>query len=96
MAQLTAAEIETRSGLLIASLCLVYFTAPNDRNGNPRRLWALFTPAGQLCATYDEGYEGSHALPAMLRPKAATAYAVPIAAATYNAMLRHGRSLMEI
>lgn len=96
MAQLTAAEIETRSGLLIASLCLVHFTAPSDRNGNPRRLWALFTPAGQLCATYEEGYQGSHALPAVLRSKAATAYAVPIAPATYRAMLRHGRSLMEV
>jgi len=96
MSRLTANEIEARSGLLIASLCLLYFKAPNDTNGNPRRLWALFTPAGQLCATYEESYAGSDALPAVLRPKAATAYAVPITAATYNAMVRHGRSLMEV
>jgi hypothetical protein len=93
MAILTPAEIETRSLALLNSFAVLHFTAPNDSNGNPRRLWAAFTPAGQLLNAWDEGYVGSHAIPAAIRHKAATCYAIPISAATYRAMLRHARQI---
>lgn len=96
MPQLTAEEIATRSGALIDSFCLLYFTAQNDRNGNPQRLWALFSPAGQLLAGWDEGYGGSHSLPAAVRPKSNTCHAIPVSAATYRALLRQSAHLMEI
>jgi len=96
MPQLTADEIGRRSGLLIDSFCLLYFTAPNDRNANPQRLWALFSPAGQLLAAWNEGYGGTHSLPAAVRPKAATCHAIAVSAATYRALLRQARHLMEI
>ena len=94
MQTLSPAQIESRSLALLDSFSVLHFTAPNDRNGNPRRLWAVFTPAGQLVAAYDEGYEGSHAIPVAIRHKAATCYAVPVAASTYSAILRHARQLM--
>ena len=94
MQTLSPAEIESRSLALLDSFSVLHFTAPNDRNGNPRRLWAVFTPAGQLVAAYDEGYEGSQAVPVAIRHKAATCYAVPVAASTDSAMLRHARQLM--
>jgi len=93
MATLTPAEIQARSLALLDSLTVLHFTAPNDSDGNPRRLWAAFTPAGQLLNAWDEGYAGSHAIPAAIRHKAATCYAIPISAATYRAMLRHAQQV---
>jgi hypothetical protein len=93
MPTLSPAEIESRSLALLDSFTVLHFTAPNDRNGNPRRLWAAFTPAGQLVNAWDEGYLGSHAIPAAIRHKAATCYAIPVSAATYSAMLRHARQV---
>lgn len=38
------------------------FRAPNDRNGNPRRVWRLYTVTGggfaSLVSTVEEGYAG--------------------------------------
>jgi len=93
MATLTPAETEARSLALLDSFAVLHFTAPNDSNGNPRRLWAAFTPAGQLLNAWDEGYAGSDAIPAAICHKAATCYAIPVSAATYRAMLRHARQV---
>ena len=93
MQTLSPAEIESRSLALLDSFSVLHFTAPNDRSGNPRRLWAAFTPAGQLVNAWDEGYLGSHAIPAAIRHKAVTCYAIPVSAATYSAILRHARQV---
>ncbi len=93
---LTHSEIQARSLALLDTFSVLHFTAPNDRNGNPRRLWAAFTPAGQLVNAWEEGYLGTDAIPAAIRHKTATCYAVPITPAAYNAILRHARQVAAL
>ena len=64
---------------MIKRLC-----APNDVNGNPRRLFAAMGPLGGVLAVWDEGYEGHHAVPPALRDAAYEALREPISASTYN------------
>jgi len=35
-----------------------HLCATNDRNGNPRRLWAVYTNDGHVIEVIDEGYAG--------------------------------------
>lgn len=79
-------------------VCL-HLRADNGANGNPRRLFAIVTPGGQLVEVHDEGYRGeaviwsrwpwfhsSRAVDAGVSP----AYAVPVnvAPAEYKRWMR--------
>jgi len=35
-----------------------HLRAPNDENGNPQRLWFVYTPNGRVAICIDEGYCG--------------------------------------
>ena len=68
---------------MIKHLC-----ASNDSNGNPRRLFAVTGPLGGVLAVWDEGYQGSHAVPPALRDAAYAANRQPIAVSCYNWLLK--------
>lgn len=70
--------------------CLLYFVARNDANGNPRRLWALYSPAGEILAAYSEGYIGTHAVPVAIREKTSTCSQFEVTPAEYRRILRAG------
>ncbi len=40
----------------------IKLTAPNDVNGNPRRVYVVFNEDGTIAHAVDEGYAGSGAL----------------------------------
>ena len=67
---------------------LIHLCAPNDRNGNPRRLYLEFNDHGVAVRHWLEGYKGSHCVPAELRHAAATAPRINVAAAEFNAWRR--------
>ena len=75
---------------------VILFTAANDRNGNPCRVYAAFDQLGQLVGAWDEGYVGHHAVPVSLRPVAHQCYAVPVSQATYRAILRQGQQAQQV
>jgi hypothetical protein len=66
---------------------LIRLNAGNDRNGNPRRIYAELA-AGQVSRAWDEGYAGPHAVPADLRHAAANCATLSITAAQYRALLK--------
>lgn len=66
---------------------LIRLNAGNDRNGNPRRVYAELA-AGQVSRVWDEGYDGHHAVPAELRYAAANCATLSITAAQYRALLK--------
>jgi len=68
---------------------LVYFTASNDRNGNPRRGFAWLAN-GSPVAFWPEGYSGHHAVPSAFRSVAADAmgHGIPVTAGTYARLCR--------
>lgn len=42
---------------MTATLCQ-NLRAPNDRNGNPQRVWVLYSADGRIVNVIDEGYAG--------------------------------------
>ena len=68
-----------------------HLRAPNDRNGNPRRLWAFYTGAGMVDHVIDEGYGG--------RPQEAQGLAelpaINIAPSEYRAWIHGEQSRKE-
>ena len=70
--------------------CLLYFVARNDADGNPRRLWALYSPAGEILAAYPEGYSGTHAVPESIREKTSTCSQFEVTPGEYRRILRAG------
>lgn len=58
---------------------VLHLAAPNDSNGNPRRAYVAFAGSA-LRGYWDEGYSGSHAVPAGLRDLAASAPRVNVTA----------------
>lgn len=70
--------------------CLLYFVTQNDFDGNPRRLWALYSPAGEILAAYPEGYSGTHAVPVAIRKKTSTCSQFETTPAEYRRILRAG------
>ena len=70
--------------------CLLYFVTQNDYDGNPRRLWALYSPAGEILVAYPEGYSGTHAVPVAIREKTSTCSQFEITPGEYRRILRAG------
>lgn len=62
--------------------------APNDTNGNPRRCWVTFNADGLPLAVYNEGYNGTRAIPdPEVRALALIAPQVNVQASEYKAWL---------
>jgi hypothetical protein len=68
---------------------LCYFTASNDRNGNPRRGFAWLANGAPVCF-WPEGYLGHHAVPSAFRSVAAglLGHGIPVSAAVYARLCR--------
>lgn len=66
---------------------ILRFNAGNDRDGNPRRLYAEIA-AGQVSRVWDEGYDGYNAVPPELRTAAANCGTVPITPKGYRDLLK--------
>jgi len=70
--------------------CLLYFVARNDADGNPRRMWVLYSPGGEILAAYPEGYSGTDAVPESIRAKTSTCFQVDTTPDEYRRILRAG------
>ncbi len=58
--------------------------APNDRNGNPKRVYIAFpVDGGQPCA-FDENYNGIEAVPQHIREQVKDFYRVNVSASEYR------------
>ena len=44
-------------------MIILHLTATNDKNGNPRRLWARMDAGGRIITVWPEGYSGENAIP---------------------------------
>ncbi len=66
---------------------MVKVNAGNDRNGNPRRGWLLLG-AGGRSAFFDEGYQGSGAIPKQYRHLAVDAPELEITPRQYRALVK--------
>jgi len=74
-------------------MMIVKVNAGNDRNGNPRRGWLVFSPQRGASTFFDEGYLGIHAVPIELRAAARITPELEITPRQYRALLKH-RSLL--
>lgn len=64
---------------------LVRIRTTNDVNGNPRRAWVRLDDDGRPAEWFEEGYSGSHAVPAEYRGSLArTMLEVNVAPAEYR------------
>jgi hypothetical protein len=68
-------------------MTIVHLCADNDRNGNPRRLYALTDEAGLILASWDEGYSGYQAVPGPWRDAAYNAERQPVSVSSYRWVL---------
>ena len=66
---------------------LLRFSAGNDTNGNPRRVFVEIA-SGQPMRAWDEGYEGYHAVPVELRHAAKYCATLPTTAKGYRDLLK--------
>jgi hypothetical protein len=49
------------------AMTIVLFSAKNNYYGNPQRAFALIDIKGDIVSVWDEGYNGSHAIPEEFR-----------------------------
>lgn len=66
---------------------LIRLAAPNDNNGNPRRLFAVIRDGG-ISAVYDEGYSGPGAVPKRLRQRAKVCAMIETTPREYLSLLK--------
>jgi hypothetical protein len=67
----------------------VKLSAPNDANGNPQRVFAIFDSSGSIVAAVDESYDGNNALQRAGFPNVTLAnLSFPVEQETYKALLR--------
>lgn len=64
-----------------------HYCAPNDVNGNPRRVYVLVDD-GDNIAAWDEGYLGSDAVPGVFRDAAYNAERVNCSATMYRKLCK--------
>ena len=69
---------------------LQHVRAPNDRNGNPRRLYLVTPLDGSEVIAYPEGYHGLQAVPAPMRTADGSLFTedVYVSAGEYKRLLR--------
>jgi hypothetical protein len=63
-----------------------HVSAPNDRNGNPRRLYLVGSDGKWF--SFDEGYLGVHAIPSKYRENMTWFPEVTVSASEYKRLLR--------
>ena len=63
---------------------IIHLCTTNDRNGNPRRAWAVFAPNGLIIDFFEEGYVGRLAVPPELRDRAYNAPSINVSAGEWN------------
>jgi hypothetical protein len=63
---------------------MIHLCAPNDRNGNPRRLFLELNECGCAVRHWLEGYKGSSCVPDGLRKAAAMAVRINVSASEWN------------
>ena len=83
----SAAALAASDLIADRSMHFEHLCADNDRNGNPRRLFALVADGVRL-AVWDEGYQGHHCVPSHLRTLAAEAERVDIRPRLYAQLKR--------
>ena len=64
--------------------------ADNDRSGNPRRGWLVYTKEGKFLGFIDEGYGGRQALTSLF-PNAVDLASIPVQPKVYNDANRNHR-----
>lgn len=62
---------------------VLHLTAPNDKSGNPRRLY-IFLSDQAVMGVWDEGYEGAECLPSTLQEDGKRAPQINITAGEYK------------
>lgn len=68
-------------------LLAIHLCAPNDTNGNPRRVYVLHDRAGSIVAAIDEGYSGHHAVKEAGYPNAVMGPAYDTIPSEYRTLL---------
>lgn len=64
--------------------------APNDRNGNPRRLFVIYAAdTGEIQDVFDEGYQGLGVVPQKIRSLSVELPSIPVSASVYKEFLSH-------
>lgn len=46
-----------------APVFVIRYRSPNDKNGNPRRVYVVYGSDGNFISAHDEGYTGDRCLP---------------------------------
>jgi hypothetical protein len=65
-----------------------HLSAPNDKNGNPRRVWVVYNEVGNISAVHDESYGN---LPAYLRSEGQQLAGFDISTSQYLRLVRSVR-----
>lgn len=68
-------------------MAIIHACAENDVNGNPQRLYLLTDEEGRILASWDEGYNGHHAVPGPWRNQAYNAQRTEISPSSYRWLL---------
>lgn len=71
---------------------VLHLTAPNDRNGNPNRVYVALS-GNHVIAVYNEGYQGYHAVPDELCHLAKSAPSIKTSAGEVRRFRAIGNSL---
>jgi len=69
----------------------LFFKAPNDSNGDPRRAWVCFQD-GLAVASWSDNYDGIHAVPAEFRAAAAHAPAINVSASELRSWIKAAKA----
>ena len=64
----------------------LHLAAPNDTNGNPRRLYAVLDSEGGIADVVDEGYQGSSAATELWGPQIRIGARIEITPGEYRAI----------
>jgi hypothetical protein len=70
---------------------ILFFKAPNDGNGNPRRAWILFED-GLAIESWSDDYDGIRAVPSHHRALAAHAPAINVTASELRSWIKAAKA----
>ena len=74
---------------------MIRLATTNDKNGNPRRVFVLFSEGGEILGAWDESYAGNRAVPADLYDKARQAPSFTTTPKGYRDALTWGRTVLK-
>lgn len=73
----------------MTTILLQRLRTPNDKNGNPRRVWLAYTPNGHTVGAWREGYEGTALLRELDNLDGVTVNRLPTLKVPVNAYNQH-------